>query len=65
MLSRSNSIQRLLSWCSSKGIHVDMRLSVVQDEITGELSVFNLTEKTIPASQTREYPGYVEGFSVF
>ena len=65
MHSRSDSVQRLLSWCSSKGIHIDSRLSVIQDEIMGELSVFNLTEGAIPVSQTREYPDYVRDLSVF
>jgi len=65
MHSRSDSVQRLLSWCSSKGIHIDSRLSVIQDEITGGLSVFNLTEEAIPVSQTREYPDYVRDLSAF
>ena len=54
MDSRPDSIQRLLSWCSSKRIEIDKRLSVIQDETTGEISVFNLTEEAIPVSQTRE-----------
>lgn len=62
MHSRSDSAQRLLSWCSSKGIHIDKRLSVIRDEITGEFSVFNLSEEAIPVSRTREYPDYVGGF---
>ena len=65
MHSRSDPVQRLLSWCSLKRIHIDNRLSVIQDETTGEISVLNLTEETIPVSQTREYPDYVRGWSVF
>jgi len=59
MHSRSDCVQRLLSWCSLKRIDIDERLSLVRDETTGEISVFNLTEEAIPASQTREYPDYV------
>jgi len=51
MHSRSDSVQRLLSWCSRKRIHIDERLSVIQDETTGEISVFNLTGEAILASQ--------------
>jgi len=65
MHSRSDSVQRLLSWCSLKRIEIDDRLSVVRDETTGEISVFNLTEETIPASQTREYPDYVTDLASF
>jgi len=65
MHSRSDSVQRLLSWCSSKRIDIDERLSVIRDETTGEISVFNLTEEVIPASQTREYPGYVADLTNF
>jgi len=52
MHSRSDSVHRLLLWCSLKRICIDERLSVVQDEETGEMSVFNLTEEAIPVSQT-------------
>lgn len=52
MHSRSDPVQRLLSWCSSKRIHIDERLSIIQDEIRGEISVFNLSEGMIPVSQT-------------
>jgi len=65
MHSRTDSVQRLLSWCSLKRINIDERLSVVQDETTGEMSVFNLTEEAIPASQTREYPDYVADLANF
>ena len=65
MHSRSDSVQRLLSWCSLKRIDIDERLSVVRDETTGEISVFNLTEEAIPASQTREYPDYVTDLADF
>lgn len=65
MHSRSDSVQRLLSWCSLKRIDIDERLSVVRDDTTGEISVFNLTEEAIPASQTREYPDYVAGLTDF
>ena len=65
MHSLSDSVQRLLLWCSSKRIHIDERLSVVQNETTGEMSVFNLTEGAIPASQTCKFPYYVRGFTVF
>ena len=65
MHSRSDSVQRLLSWCSSKGIHIDKRLSVIQEEISGELSIFNLTEEAIPVSQTREYPDYARDLWIF
>ena len=62
MHSRSDSVHRLLLWCSLKRICIDERLSVVQDEETGEISVFNLTGEAIPVSQTREYPDYVGDF---
>ncbi|KAF9648895.1 hypothetical protein BDM02DRAFT_2047232 [Thelephora ganbajun] len=52
MHSKPDSVQRLLSWCSLKRIHIDERLSVIQDEIAGEISVFNLTDETIPVYQT-------------
>jgi len=48
-----------------KRITIDERLSVIQDEVTGEISVFNPTEQTIPVSQTREYPDYVRDLSIF
>ena len=65
MDSRSDSVQRLLSWCSSKRIRVDERLSVIQDETSGNFSVFNLTEEAIPVSQTREYPDYAKDLRIF
>ena len=65
MDSCSDSIQRLLSWCSSKRIHIDKRLSVIRDEVTGEISVFNLSKEAIPVSQIREYPDYVKDLTRF
>lgn len=65
MHSRSDSVQRLLSWCSSKHIHIDERLSIIQNETTGEISVFNLSEGIIPVSQTCKCPNYVRNLLIF
>lgn len=65
MHSRTDLVQRLLSWCSSKRIHIDERLSVIQDEITGEVSVFNLSEGAIPVSQTCKWTDYVRDSLMF
>lgn len=64
MHSRTDLVQRLLSWCSSKQVHIDERLSVIQDEITGEISVFNLSEEVIPVSQTCKWH-YVRDLLMF
>jgi len=65
MHSRSDPVQRLLSWCSSKRIHIDERLAIIQDEIRGEISVFNLSEETIPVSQTCKCLNYVRNLLIF
>lgn len=49
----STKIPILLEWCRSRGVVIDPRLSLVQNVATGDITVYNKSEESIPNLQTR------------